>query len=230
MYTCKILRYWPILLNIDTELHRQKRLKHNQYKARQAKIQESEESIRTEYSSFFCHVGDLMEETQVDLPRVKLTWAGYKGGISEKAENAGDIKSFLMAISESQGPYAYRGLIHLLKRFCKDSEELVAKYEKELKDLLLGYKRVILPRQDCMQFKVKVDGQLSESNESDFRITLNKLFGGEAEDFLLEDIRSGCTELTYIISSIFAENLRAHIVVSEEGLRNAKILQLTLEG
>ena len=60
-----------------------------------------------------------------------------------------------------------------------------------------------------------------------------QLFEGEAEDYLLEDIRSGCTELTYIISSIFAESLRAHIIaasLSVEGLRNAKILQLTLGG
>ena len=118
-----------------------------------------------------------MEETQVDLPSVKLTWAGYKGGISEKAYQTEDIKSFLTAISES---HAYRGLIHLLKQFCKDSEELVAKYEKVLKDLLLNHKRVILPRHDCTQFKVKVDRQLSKSNESDFRITLIKLFEGEA--------------------------------------------------
>lgn len=172
-----------------------------------------------------------MEETQVDLLSVKLTWAGYKGGISENARQSGDIKSFLIAISESQGPYSYRGLIHLLKQFCKDSEELVAEYEEKIRDLLVDHKRVILPRHDCTQFKVKVDGQLSKSDESDFRITLIKLFGGEAEDFLLEDIHSGSTELIYIISSIFAESLRAHIAaVSVDGLRNVKILQLTLEG
>ena len=112
-----------------------------------------------------------------------MTWAVYKGEISEKAYHAGDKRPFLIAISGSQGPYAYRGLIHLLKQFCNDSEELVAEYEEKIKHLLVKRKRVILPRQDCTQFKVKIDGQLSESNESDFRITLIKLFGGEAEDF-----------------------------------------------
>ena len=201
--------------------------------AQKAKIKNSEEKIRRKFSRFSFQAGDLIEKAQIPLLNVKLIWAGYnKGELSKEARQAGDIKSFLMAISGCQGPYAYRDLSDLLTLFCKEEgEKLVAEYEKELKHLLEKHKRVILPQQDCMQFKVKVDGQLSESDESDFRITLMELFGGEAEDFLLEDIRSGCTELTYVISSIFAESLRAHIAaVSVEGLKNAKILQLTLEG
>ena len=216
---------------VDSKPHRQEELEHNLYGAKKAAIQDSEEEIRKIFARFSLHAGDLMKRSQVPLPRVKLTWSYYKGELSKEVNRAGDIESFLMAISGCQGPYAYRYLSDLLTLFCKEEgKKLVAEYEEELKRLLLKHKRVILPQQDRMQFRVKVDRELSQTNESDFRITLLRLFGGTTEDFLLEDIRGGCTELTYIISSKFAEHLRARIIVSVEGLKNAKILQLTLEG
>ena len=192
-------------------------------------MQDSEENARRKFARFLLYASQLMEKEQVDLPSLKLTWKGYKGKISEEVRQAGDIKSFLMAISESQGPYAYRDLSDLLTLFCKEgSKEIVAEYEKELKQLLDD--RVTPIRVNGMKFKVKVDRELSETNESDFRITLAKLFECTTEDFLLEDIRSGCTELTYIVSSKFGENLQTYTAVSVEDFRNAKILQLTLEG
>ena len=170
-----------------------------------------------------------MEKTRVDLQKVKLTWKGIKGKMSDDADRAGDINSFLTAISESQGPYAYRDLSELLTLFCEEgSKEIVAEYEEELKQLLDD--RVTSIRENGMRFKVKVDRELTNINELDFRITLAKLFECTTEEFLLEDIRSGCTELTYIISSKFGESLQTHIAVSVEGFKNAKILQLTLEG
>lgn len=194
-------------------------------------MKNSEEIIRRRFARFFLHAGNLMEKTRVDLPSLKLTWSSYRGELSKEVQQAGDIKSFLMAICGCQGPYAYRDLSDLLSLFCdEEGKKIVAEYEEELKCLLLDHKRVILPRKKGMQFKVKVDRELSQTNESDFLITLTKLFRRTPEDFLLKGIHDGCTELTYIISSTFAESLRAHVVVSVEGLKKAKILQLTLEG
>ena len=204
-------------------------LEDNKYRAKKAAIQDSEENSRRKFARFLLRASDLMEKTRVDLQRVKLAWKGIKGKISEEVDRAEDINSFLTAISESQGPYAYRDLSELLTLFCEEgSKEIVAEYEKELKQLLDD--RVTSIRENGMRFKVKVDRELSETNESDFRITLARLFKCTTEDFLLEDIRSGCTELTYIISSKFGESLQAHIAVSVEDFKNAKILQLTLEG
>ena len=171
----------------------------------------------------------LMEKEQVYLPDLKLTWIGYKGKISEEAHQAGDIKSFLMAISESQGPYAYGYLSDLLALFYEEgSKKLLAEYEEELKQLLGN--RVTPIRVNGMKFKVKVDRERADINESDFRNTLARLFKCTTEEFLLEHIRSGCTELTYIISSKFGESLQTHTVASVEDFKNARILWLTLEG
>lgn len=216
-----------ILQFIESRPHEQG-LEDNKYRGKQAAIQDSEENARRKFGRFLLRASQLMEKEQVDLPSLKLTWNGYKGKISEEACRAGEIKSFLMVISKSQGPYAYRDLSDLLTLFCEGSREIVAEYEEELKQLLDG--RVTPIRVNGMKFKVKVDRELSETNESDFRITLAKLFKCTTEDFLLEDIRSGCTELTYIISSKFGESLQTHIAVSVEDFKNAKILQLTLEG
>ena len=204
-------------------------LEDNKYRAKQAAIQDSEENARKKFARFLLSASQLMEKEQVDLPSLKLTWKGYKGKISEEVCQAGDIKSFLMAISESQGPYAYGYLSDLLALFCEEgSKKLLAEYEKELKQLLDD--RVTPIRVNGMKFKVKVDRKVSDINESDFRNTLARLFKCTTEDFLLEDIRSGCTELTYIISSKFGESLQIHIAVCVEDFKNAKILQLALEG
>ena len=198
-----------ILQFIESGLQEQG-LKDNKYRAKQAAIQDSEENARRKFGRFLLRASQLMEKEQVDLPSLKLTWKGIKGKISKEARRAGDIKSFLMATSESQGPYAYRDLSELLTLFCKEgSREIVAEYEEELKQLLDD--RVTPVRVNGMRFKVKVDRELSETNESDFRITLAKLFECTTEDFLLEDIHSGCTELMYIISSKFGESLQTHI-------------------
>ena len=217
-----------ILQFIESGPHEQG-LEDNKYRAKKAAIQDSEESARRKFAGFLLRASDLMKRRRVDLQRVKLTWKGMKRKMSEDADRAGDINSFLMAISESQGPYAYRDLSELLTLLCKEgSKKIVAEYEKELKQLL-DY-RVTSIQVNGMRFKVKVDSELSETNEMDFRITLAKLFKCTTEDFVLEDIRWGCTELTYVISSKFGESLQSHIAVSAEGFKNAKILQLTLEG
>ena len=192
-------------------------------------MQDSEENARKKFARFLLHASQLMEKEQVDLDSLKLTWKGYKGKISEEVRQAGNIKSFLMAISESQGPYAYGYLSDLLALFCKEgSKKLLAEYEGELKQLLND--RVTPIRVNGMKFKVKVDRELTEINESDFRNTLARLFKCTTEEFLLEDIRSGCTELMYIISSKFGESLETRIAVSAENFKNSRILQLTLEG
>lgn len=146
----------------------------------------------------------------------------------EEADNANDITSFLRAIfrSGSHGPYAYSALSSLLNHFCgKEGEELVTEYEKKLKSHLT--RRV---EKSGEEFTVKVDGELDEKKEPNFRNTLAKLFNCEPEDFLLVDIRTGCTELVYIISTEIADNIKACIGVCVEDFKNAKILQLTLEG
>lgn len=213
---------------IESEVHKQG-LEDNKYRAKQAAMQDSEQNARRKFARFLLRASQLMEKEKVDLLSLKLTWKGYKGNISKEARRARDIKSFLMAISESQGPYAYRDLSDLLTLFCEEgSKTLLAEYEGELKQLLKD--RVTPIRQNGMKFKVKVDRELTEANESDFRITVARLFECTPEDFLLEDIRSGCTELTYIIPSKLAESLQTRIAVSVEDFKNAKILQLTLEG
>ena len=158
------------------------------YRAKQAAIQDSEENARGKFGRFLFHASQLMEREQVDLPSLKLTWKGLKGKISEEACQSGDIVSFLMAISKSQGPYAYRDLSDLLTLFCGEGgKEIVEEYEKELKLLLNN--RVMPIQANGKRFKVLVDKELSETNESDFRITLARLFKCTTKDFLLEDIR-----------------------------------------
>ena len=195
-----------------------------------AEILDSEENITREFAEFSRRASDLMEEMEVQLPKVKLTWKVYKNGeMSEEASKASDITSFLAALSGSHGPYAYRNLSALLVSFCDEKgKELVAEYEQKLK--LHLYPRVIPTQQDGKRFIVKVDGKLDRTNELNFRITLGKLFKCSPKDFILEDIRPGSTKLTYIIPAEVAESVQACIGVCEEDFKNAKILQLTLEG
>ena len=194
-----------------------------------AEILDSEENITREFAEFSRRASDLMEKKKVRLPKVKLTWKEYKEGeMSEEANKARDITSFLAALSGSHGRYAYRNLSALLVSFCgKKGKKLVAEYEQKLK--LHLQPRVIPTQQDGKRFVVKVDGKLDRTNELDFRITLAKLFKCKPQDFILEDIRTGSTELTYIIPAEVADSIRACIGVCEEDFKNAKILQLTLE-
>ena len=196
---------------------------------KQADLLNSEENAIREFAEFSCRASDLMEKKKVRLSKVKLTWKGYnKGEISDEASKASDITSFLDAISGTQGPYAYRNLSALLIFFCgKKGKELVAEYEQKLK--LQLQPRVTPTEQDGKRFVVKVDGKLDKNSEKEFRITLAKLFKCTTSDFTLEDIRTGCTELTYIIP-FDSIHILTCIGVCVEDLKNAKILQLTLEG
>lgn len=194
-----------------------------------AMILDSEENAKREFGGFLCRASELMEKTNVHLPNVKLTWSAYEEDMSAEACQAGDIPSFLRALRGNQGPYAYRNLSALLTLFCgKEGEKLVAEYEKKLKRRL--HSRVIPTQRNGKRFKVKVDRDLNQANELDFRNTLAKLFKCTPKDFLLEDIRTGCTELTYIIPSEVADSIQAHIGVCSEDFKNAKVVQLTLEG
>ena len=89
---------------------------------------------------------------------------------------------------------------------------------------------MIPTHQDGKRFIVKVDGKLDQTNELEFRITLAELFKCSPKDFILEDIRTGCTELMYIIPPEVADSIQACIDLFMEDFKNAKILQLTMEG
>lgn len=189
-----------------------------------------EKIASNEFAKFSCDASNLMEKKKIKLSKVKLYWSASEGQMCEEADKAHDITFFLWAIfrSGSQGPYAYTDLSSLLSYFCgKEGEELVTEYERKLKHQL--DRRV---EQNGKEFIVKVDGELDEKKELNFRSTLAKLFNCEPEDFLLVDIRTGCTELVYIISAEIADSIQSCILlgVCVEDLKNAQILQLTLEG
>ena len=215
---------------IGYELHEQEQPEDDMHMGKKAEILDSEENATREFAEFLRCASDLMEKKKVKLCKVKLTWKAYrKGEISEEASKASDITSFLAALSGSQGPYAYRNLSALLISFCgKKGKKLVAEYETKLKIQL--YPRVVPTQQDGKRFIVKVDGKLDWTDELDFRITLAKLFKCTPKDFILEDIRTGCTELIYIIPSEVADNILVCIGASVEDFRNPKILKLTMEG
>lgn len=195
---------------------------------KKAEILDSEENVKRNFAEFLLHASNLMKKTQVDLPDVKLTWSTYKE-ISKEACQADDMPSLLRALH--QGPYAYRGLSHTLTLFCgEEGEKLVAEYEEKLKDQLSSRVHEFPTRRNGKRFKVKVDRELNQDNELDFRITVAKLFKCSHKDFLLEDIRVGCTELTYIIPSEIANHLEMCIDVSVEDFKNAQILQLAVDG
>ena len=199
------------------------------YMGKKAEVLDFEEDAKREFGGFLCRASELMEKTKVHLPNVKLTWSAYEDDMNEDACQATDIPSFLRALRGNQGPYAYRNLSALLKLFCgEEGEKLVAEYEKKLKRQLRS--RVIPTQRNGKRFKVKVDRELNHTNELDFRNTLAKLFKCKPKDFILEDIRTGCTVLTYIIPSEVADSLQAHISVCVEDFKNAKVIQLTLEG
>lgn len=217
-----LLNMYPALIGPESEMY-----EHEQVEGIKARVLDSEKKATRKFGDFLCNASDLMEKMKVRLHKLKLTWKAYRRGeISEEASKAIDITSFLTAISESQGPYEYGDLSALLEKFCGEKgKKLVAEYEE-------GLKRQLSDRveQEGKKFKVKVDNDLNWTNVLAFRITLAKLFNCAHEDFRLVDIRQGCTELTFIIPSEVADSILALITVSVEEFKNAKILQLTLEG
>ena len=173
-----------------------------------------------------------MEKKRVALSDVKLTWSGFENDMSREACEAKDIPSFLVAVRGNQGPYAYDKIAGLLTEFCdKEGNELVAEYEKKLKRQLRP--RVMPVRQTGKRFRVKVDRELRQERDTeilDFRSTLAALFECTAVNFLLEDVRDGCIQLTYIIPSTLAEKLReSNLRVRHREFKQAKILELWLE-
>ena len=199
------------------------------YMGKKAEICGFDEKVRQEFGTFLHCANNLMKKMQVDLADVKVTWSGYEEKMSEEARQASDISSFLLALRGNQGPYAYGNLSALLILFCgKEGEKLVAEYEEKLECQLRP--RVIPTQRKGKKFIVKVDGRLDLTKELAFRNTLAKLFKCSPKDFLLEDIHHGSTILTYIIPAEVAESIQARIAASVEELKNAKILQLILEG
>ena len=66
---------------------------------------------------------------------------------------------------------------------------------------------------------MKVERGLNHANELDFRNTLAKLF--KCKDFILEDIRTGCTELTYIIpSEVAAKSKNVYVCLGSQECPN----------
>ena len=201
------------------------------YMGKKAEIRGFEKKAQREFGDFLGHATELMMKMEVRLPTVKVTWSGYEGEMSEEARQATDIPTFLLALSlrGCVGPYAYESISGLLISFCHDEgEKLVAEYEEKLECQLRP--RVIPTQRNGKRFLVEVDGRLDQTKELDFRNTLAKLFKCLPKDFILEDIQPGSTILTYIIPAEVAESIQAHIAVSVEEFKNAKILQLTLEG
>ena len=196
---------------------------------KKAEIRHFEEKAKREFGDFLHHTCELMMKMKVDLPRVKVIYSGYEGEMSEEVYRATDIPSFLLALHRKQGPYAYEKLSALLISFCgEEGKKLVAEYEENLKSQLRP--RVIPTQRKGKRFIVKVDGELTHTNELDFRNTLAKLFKCTPNDFLLEDIRTGCVEFIYIVPSEVAGNIQACISVCVNDFKKAKILLLTLEG
>ena len=196
---------------------------------KKAEIHSFEKKAKREFGDFLHHATELMMKMEVHLPTVKVTCSGYEEEMTEEACRATDIPSFLFALRGCVGPYAYGSISDLLISFCgEEGEKLVAEYEEKLEGQLRP--RVISTQRNGKRFIVKVDGRLDQTKELDFRYTLAKLFKCSPKDFILEDIRHGCTKLTYIIPAEVAESIQAHIAMSVEELKNAKMLQLTLEG
>ena len=217
------------LVLIGSEPYSQEKIEDDDYMGKKAEIFGSEEKVRQEFGQFLRRANNLMKEMQVDLPDVKVTWSGYVEEMSEEACRATDIPSFLLALRGNQGPYAYGNLSALLISFCgEEGEKLVAEYEEKLKCQLRP--RVIPTQRKGKKFIVEVDGRLDLTKELAFRNTLAKLFKCKPKDFILEDIHHGSTILMYIIPAEISESIQAHIAVSVEEFKNAKILQLTLEG
>ena len=188
----------------------------------------SEKDARIEYGRFIFRACKLMEEKQVYLPDVKLTWSAYDSEMSDEACQAKDIKTFLMAIRENQGPYAYENISGLLTLFCNhEGEELVAEYEKKLKGKLL--KRVSPVKRVGKRFKVKIDKELSRENIFNFINTLAKLFDCEPTEFILEDIRDRCIELTYIISAELAEHIQIQERLLHDKFKDLHITTIWIE-
>lgn len=208
----------------------QEQLRDDDYMGKKAEIRGFEQKARREFGQFLHRANDLMKKTRVHLPDVKLTWSGFEEEeMSEEACRATDIPSFLLALRGNQGPYAYGTLSGLLISFCgEEGEKLVAGYEEKLECQLRP--RVIPTQRNGKRFIVEVDGKLDQTKELDFRNTLANLFKCSPKDFILEDIRPGSTKLTYIIPAEVAKSIQALIAVSVEQFKNAKILQLTLEG
>ena len=196
---------------------------------KRAEIRGFEKKAKMEFGDFLRHATELMIKMKVDLPTVKVTCSGYEEEMSDEACRATDIPSFLLALRGCVGPYAYESISGLLISFCgEEGEKLVAEYEEKLECQLRP--RVIPTQRNGKRFLVEVDGRLDQTKELDFRNTLAKLFKCLPKDFILEDIRPGSTILTYIIPAEVAESIQACIAVNVEEFKNAKMLQLTLEG
>ena len=197
--------------------------------AKRATLRKSERAIKIEYGRFLCSASKLMEEKKVKLADVKVTWSGYDSEMSREACEAKDISSFLMAIRRSQGPYTYENIADLLKLLCNDEgEKLASEYEEKLKSKLR--ERVQPVCQTGKKFKVKIDKELSREDILDFRITLATLFNCKPEEFILEDVHEGCTELIYVIPSDIAEEIQKCIESKEEeDFRHDNIVELWIE-
>lgn len=197
---------------------------------KRAEIRKSEKAAKIEYGQFLYRTSKLLERKKVDLCDIKVTWSGYDSEMSRDACEARDIPSFLTAIRNNQGPYAYENISGLLILFCdKEGEELVMEYEKKLVKHL--HPRVKPVERKGKRFKVKIDKELSRENELDFQNTLATLFECRADEFILEDVRDGCIELTYVIPAEWAGKLKRYCGLQEkwEEFKNAKILELWLE-
>ena len=213
---------------IGSKPYSQEKIENDDYMGKKAEIHGCEEEVKQEFGEFLHRASSLMKKMQVYLPDVKLTSSAFVE-MSEEACRATDIPSFLFALRGNQGPYAYRNLSTHLTLFCgEEGTKLVEEYEKKLECLLRP--RVIPTQRKGKKFIVEVDGRLDETKELAFRNTLAKLFKCSPRDFILEDIHHGSTILTYIIPAEVAESIQALIAVSVEEFKNAKILQLTLEG
>ena len=161
---------------------------------KKAEIRDSEKAVKIEFGKLLISASNLMETTLVDLNDVKLTSSAFEEEMSDEAYLASDIPSFLLALRENQGPYAYGNLKSLLILFCgEEGKKLVAEYEEKLKGLLGP--RVIRTQRNGKKFIVEVDGRLDQTKELDFRNTLAKLFECSPKDFVLEDIGPGSTFL-----------------------------------
>lgn len=194
---------------------------------------QSEKAAKIEYGRFIYRAGRLMEEQQVFLLDVKLTWSGYDSEMSRDAREAKDIRSFLVAIRGNQGPYSYEKISALLILFCgKEGEELVDEYQKKLKYNLRP--RVMPIKRKGKRFRVKIDRELEQRSVSaglDFRNTLATLFKCQANDFVLEDVHDGCIEFIYIVSYELAENLPTHcnLHANQREFKEHKILEIWLQ-
>ena len=134
--------------------------KKDDIQGQRAEIRQSEKAAKREYGEFLYRAAKLMEEREVRLPDMKVTWSGYDSEMSQDAREAKDIQSFLMAVRGNQGPYAYENIAALLILFCKkEGKKLVVEYEEKLKSKLQP--RLMCVKREGKRFKVKIDREIS---------------------------------------------------------------------